>query len=69
MKIEHEQHKLVRCEQKDCGQVFCPDCDLPSGAREVVLVKPVLCGMCLERNPIADIRAVIVRLRNEEVLE
>ena len=36
----------VICSQ--CGEPFCPNCDLPPGIREGAHIVPILCGICLD---------------------
>lgn len=56
-----DEHQVHRCEQ--CGEEFCPRCDLPRGADKIALMKPVLCGVCLDMSPSMSIRATIVHIQ------
>ncbi len=44
--MTERDHKTLKCE--NCGLLYCPECDFVAQYREVAVLKPGLCGSCLE---------------------
>ena len=48
---EVHTHRVIRCTNPDCKQLYCAECDAPEIA-EVLAMKPHLCPVCVKRTAI-----------------